>query len=159
MDAQRLCTRCKGTGELPPIPHIDRAPTRCYSCEGRGTFDAPDVADIMAAIVSTRGPNKGRLRKARPSYDNGARPYYVWRMARFHGGADVTLPVMAGLDVTGDPYVEILDLLADEVAKRAFGTDRAAAHRWGPLIGAGALPDEPGLPPTAYPCGPERMDT
>ena len=42
-----------------------------------------------------------------------------------------------------------VDKLADAVAKRCFGTDLAAAHRWGRALGH-LDRDMPGLPRTAY---------
>lgn len=47
----------------------------------------------------------------------------------------------------------VLDTIVDAVAKRAFGTDRAAMHRWGSLLGF-APPAPAGLPATAYEGGP-----
>ncbi|MFI5296624.1 MAG: hypothetical protein ACHREM_00885 [Polyangiales bacterium] len=83
------------------------------------------------------------------------RVYFVWRIARFHGGADVTMPITAQTMIQGDPYVDVLEALATIVAKVQFGTDRAAAHRWAPLLGGGGSHvAPPGLPASAYPCGP-----
>jgi len=45
-----------------------------------------------------------------------------------------------------------LDLLADAVAKQVYGTDMAAAHRWGRSLGY-VQEDVPGLPDSAYPGG------
>jgi hypothetical protein len=56
-------------------------------------------------------------------------------MARFHGGIDMTMPVMAGYEVVGDPEVKVLDAMADKVAKENFGTDLAAARVWGRALG------------------------
>lgn len=149
VDASRTCKSCKGSGEYVQKgfqgesrwwPEV-RKP--CSSCAGRGHLDAPDVAAIMAAIVGRGGKT---LRSARPK---DPRAYYVWRNARFHGGADVTMPIMASLEVHGDPFQPELDALADVAARLAFGTDLAAAHRWGTAFGI--VKDEvPGLPETAY---------
>jgi len=128
------CTRCKGTGisvreaftgtKGQVFPREERA---CPFCDGRGTFEAPDYAAIVKAVKGRKG-----LRSKRP---DEARAYYVWRFARFHGGADVTLPMMATFEVTGDPYVKHLDVLAELVAQRVFGTDKAAAVRWAHAMG------------------------
>lgn len=67
-----------------------------------------------------------------PSTKDGyqaARAYYVWRMARFNGGIDMTMPMSADLVVRGDPFRAKLDALADAVAKRAFGLDMSAARK------------------------------
>lgn len=149
---QRVCTKCKGgktlsyggyqrqDGSWAPVSTY-----RCHCCNGTGTFDAPDVPAILKEIAGRKG-----LRSHRPA---SARAYYVWRMARFNGGADVTLPMVAMSEVHGDPFRAVLDAVADAVAKREFGTDRAAAHRWGPLL-ANNVPHVKSLPPTAYETGP-----
>jgi hypothetical protein len=56
-------------------------------------------------------------------------------MARFHGGADMTMPVCASMDVYGDPYRAELDAIADRVAKEIFGSDLRAARRWDSALG------------------------
>jgi hypothetical protein len=150
------CTRCKGAGQVADYfkPGEFR---KCHYCDGRGTFPAVDVSGILAAIVSTRGKERGKLKKSRPDYKAGGRAYYVWRMARFNGGADVCMPIMAMGDVEGDPYIDVLDKLADAVAQRAFGTKFAAAARWGMALGM--LQSVPaGLPSSAYPGGPAGTD-
>lgn len=47
----------------------------------------------------------------------------------------MTMPMMADLFVRGDPFKAELDKLADSVAKEQFGTDLAAAARWGRAFG------------------------
>lgn len=149
------CSSCNGT----KVASYD-ASRPCYKCEGRGEFPDLDVGALLAAIVVTRGARKGQLRKSMTApYGRGVenvaniRAYYVWRMARFHGGADVTMPWTASTLIDGDPTARDLDRIADAVAKRAFGTDRAAMHRWGSLLGF-APPAPAGLPATAYEGGP-----
>lgn len=105
----------------------------CISCKGVGTFLEPNETKILERIMATKGKNKGKLRASMTSNfsdSEEARAYYVWRLARFHGGKDMTMPVMADLAVRGDPYKAELDKLADSVAKAAFGTDLAATARW-----------------------------
>jgi hypothetical protein len=153
------CERCRGakitvraaftTQEGVTYP---RKESPCFACDGRGDFPPVDVPAILEAI---KGRKSGSLRSARPNRKHGGRPYYVWRMARFHGGADVTMPVMASIDVAGDPFVKELDMLADAFAKRAFGTHMAATHRWGHALGY-LNSNTPDLPATAYPCGPVK---
>jgi hypothetical protein len=111
----------------------------CYGCNGSGTFPEVDVAALRDAIMASKGKNKGKLRASMVSPREGIeakRAYYVWRLARFHGGADVTMPVMAGMLVRHDPYQPLLDSLSEVVAKQAFGTDLAAARVWGRALGA-----------------------
>lgn len=144
------CTICKGAKtvhfdgftsvEGKVYPPYDRP---CTSCQGQGVFPALDEAaikDIVTRIVATRGKNKGRIRASMTApFGNReaaeARAYYVWRLARFHGGKDMTLPMSADLVVRGDPFKKELDQLADTVAKHCFGTDMAAAQRWGKALG------------------------
>ncbi len=157
------CTRCKGqgvthhkaftytdsvTGRVSSYP--DRT-DKCYACDGAGHFLPPNESALRAAI-------KGRksLRSAKPvtcDGDRADRAYYVWRMARFHGGVDVTMPITASCGVSGDPYRDDLDVIADKVSREYFGTDLAAAHRWGRALGY-VTRDMPGLPATAYESGP-----
>ena len=95
------------------------------------------------------------FRKSKPPVDQltalGKRIYYVWRLARFHGGADVCLPMGATMDSHADPFIKELDTIADKVAKMVFGSDMAAAYRWGGLLGRVQESDKPaGLPQAAY---------
>lgn len=164
----RNCLTCDGTGiresfwknrdsdaNGKPIPESWKLDSTCNRCSGVGTFAPLDVPAIVAAITVSRGKTKGKLKASRPKESLGARAYYVWRLARFHGGADVCLPMFANLYIAGDPYRAELDALADVVAKRAFGTNLAAAYRWSGALGRRIDPPE-GLPPTAYPLGPVR---
>lgn len=151
MTHKQPCTKCKGAGCT--LKSALGGTRGCFSCNGVGYFEPVDAKAIIAAIVSTRGQRKGKLLKSRPSYKKGPRAYFVWRLARFHGGADVCMPVSAYWDVDGDPFKNELELLADEVAKAAFGTDLAGAARWGSALGMlDRVPD--GLPASAYHSGP-----
>ena len=132
------CTRCEGRGEVDSLGKI----RKCFPCGGVGTF--PRVADQMPDIMVMLAGRKG-LRKSRPKYaPEGAnqeteilhrRAYYVWRMARFHGGVDMRMPIMASMDVGGDPEIKALDELADTVAKYNFGSNMRAAQTWGRAMG------------------------
>lgn len=130
----RLCATCKGTGRSTLYP-------KCPFCKGIGAFEEPNVDEILKAIRGRKG-----LRSARP---RDRRAYYVWRLARFHGGADVTMPMNVMYENDGDPWLKELDELADAVAKHVFGTTMAAAHRWGRALGY-VQEDIPGLPDSAY---------
>ncbi|MCP4843240.1 MAG: hypothetical protein GY887_16065 [Halieaceae bacterium] len=146
------CTCCNGTGLTSPIK-IDETRTipsrECPHCEGVSTFNAVEVSSLLELV---KGRKKGTLRSRRP--DN-SRAYYVWRFARFHGGVDVTLPMQAEFEVSGDPYIPILAYCAEQVAKVVYGTDRAGATRWANALGYN-LPVKD-LPATAQKCGPERI--
>jgi hypothetical protein len=154
LEPTRPCPNCKGTGKYRLLEDFpERA---CPYCDGRGFFEKPDTIQILKDIVCSRGKNKGRLRKSRPPYEKGERAYYVWRWARFHGGADVCIPMTT---IRVDPYMEVLDVMADLVAKKAFGTDLAGATRWGQALGhleRGQVPE--GLPASAYESGPPGTD-
>lgn len=141
------CTICKGTKNIHSegftsldgkvYPPTDRP---CISCDGRGEFPPLVVEDIISRIKATKGKNKGKIRASmtapfRSNSPEEGRAYYVWRLARFHGGRDMTLPMSADLVVRGDPFKKELDEIADAVAKIAFGTDMAAAARWGKAFG------------------------
>lgn len=143
----RTCTRCKGEGSYQ-IGGLPQA-FKCHGCEGRGHFLPVEVDSILSEIKGRKG-----LRSKRP---DSKRAYYVWRLARFHGGVDVTMPVCAMMDVGGDPFRAELDQLAEAVAKHVFGTDMAAAYRWSGLLYTSKGPTPAGLPATAYANGPVIM--
>jgi len=162
LSSPRPCTRCAGAGVThsqwsKDHGHEGPAGKRCYKCEGRGRFPALDVAAVLAEVFTKRGAKK-RFRKSYTSPPDWsdttrARAYYVWRIARFHGGADVTMPMTAETIIDGDPFRPELEAIAEVVARLVFGTDMAAAYRWsGVLRGEVEIPA--GLPATAYPCGP-----
>lgn len=147
MTDNRTCDSCKGSGQYireafsyegKDYPRYVRA---CLSCNGAGTLPTPDVQSIIKAIKGRKG-----LCSKRPK---DGRAYYVWRMARFHGGADVTMPIGAMTEIHGDPWRPELDKIADRVARKVFGSDLAAAHRWGRALGH-IDRDMPGLPDSAY---------
>ena len=151
------CNRCDGTTVLayPTMPDI--APRPCPFCDGRGHFHRVDLPFLLDRI---KGRKAGKLRSKRPEDD---RAYYVWRMARFHGGADVTMPMTATLAVTGDPYVPYLDVVAEKVAKEVYGSDMAGALRWAHAMGHEVsdryLDGSEIVPPSAMPGGPVVMDS
>ena len=73
-------------------------------------------------------------------------------MTRFHGGADVTMPMMADLFCGRDAWRAELNAYAEALAIKVFGTDMAAAYRWASVMRGDVVP--PGQPATAYPNGP-----
>jgi len=152
------CLRCDGKGIYKK--------EKCYYCGGEGILPSPMEKNNLKEILTTvtvNKKNKIQLRKSPPNnlkdrfYYKGARTYYVWRLARFHGGVDVTMPVCAVADVMFDPYKNELDAIAEAVAKIFFGTDMAAVYRWGKLFGW--IDEVPaGLPETAYERGPVTLE-
>jgi hypothetical protein len=141
------CTRCNGKGTIfhrgfvggsgTVYPDEDR---KCSSCQGSKVFPEVNLKDVLMRIIAKQGKNKGRVRASFPSplRNEGieaGRAYFVWRLARFHGGRDMTMPVVADMIIGGDPYREELDRVASEIAKLFFGTDLAAALVWGRALG------------------------
>lgn len=172
MNENRPCGRCKGEGttfskgftSLEGKVYPDKTEV-CYSCNGAKEFSAPNGSAILDIITTSRGMKDGKrkIRAAWPSkldhYKDRelGRAYFVWRLARFHGGKDVTMPCTADMVVRSDPFKPELNAMAEQVAKHCFGTDMAAAMRWGSAFGLD-VPSIPGLPATAYPCGPVKSE-
>lgn len=140
------CKQCNGTKirvskgftSLEGVVYPERT-DKCYSCGGEGFFPIVDEKKILERIVAKQGKNKGKIRAAMSSpnghnVDEG-RAYFVWRIARFHGGKDVTMPMTADMVVRGDPFKKELEAIADKVAKSFFGTDLAGAARWAKAFG------------------------
>lgn len=150
------CQKCEaGTIPAHDIAGLHFAAKPCPYCDGGGHFTRPDVESLVKAV---KGRKPGTLRSKRP--DN-SRAYYVWRMARFHGGADVTLPMQATFEVSGDPFVPYLDVVAEKVAQAVYGSDVAGAMRWAHAMGHEVSADYLAgqiLPPSAYPGGPVVTD-
>lgn len=147
------CAHCKGEGKTFHAAFVAPSGRRynarydvCYKC------DAPDVKAIVAVIFSKR--KEGALVSRRPKED---RPYYVWRMVRFHTGADVTLPMAASLGVSGDPYKDQLDAIAELIAQKMTGRSSSGRARWRSAL-RGEEP-EAGLAASAYPGGPVILDS
>ena len=135
IDPVRACTRCNGAGYnlKDGFSYVTEDgkhrshPTRwevCYCCDGVGLFHAPRPTDLIQQV---KGRKPRTLRSKRP--DN-TRSYFVWRLARFHGGKDVCLPMGADMDIAGDPYKEVLDELARLIAKAYFGSGNFGTARW-----------------------------
>jgi hypothetical protein len=119
------CKCCKGTGIKPALISDGKVlikEKKCFDCSGSGTFSAPVLEEIVALIKGRKG-----LRSKRP---DDRRAYYVWRLARFHGGVDVTLPVMAEMDSSSDPYKELLDIWGQAIAQTVYGSGTAGTERW-----------------------------
>jgi len=135
-----ICDRCGGDGTYRGFG----AMRPCFTCEGLGYFEDCYTTDcqhyIQSSIITSRGAHAGKLKSRVPSYaPNGVdditrqrhnRAYYVWRMARFHGGVDMSMPMTASMNSCYDPLIYELDAMADAVAQKAFGSNMRAAQRW-----------------------------
>lgn len=144
------CKRCNGAGHtLSKGFSFTREETgkrvsypskwqTCHDCDGKGWFHAPDPRQLLTAV---KGRKPGTLRSKRP---DSAREYYLWRLARFHGGKDVCLPMGAEMEVGGDPYKELIDELAKQLAKHLFGSGNVGMARWQQAIyGSHSFADVP----------------
>lgn len=111
------------------------------------TIDLPDTEEIARRLAPYGSIDNG-LRKSKPS-DNGL-IQYIWRMARFHSGADTHMPMTAywwlqdylddnlvdasvtGIhDDAGKEIMDEIDSLVVEVLRDEFGlSDKEAVKRW-----------------------------
>ena len=114
------CTKCNGTGEEIREYMKDGKMYPCTRCYGKGEFSFPDTKQLVDLI---KGRKKGTLRSARPTLKACGddeqlawRSYYVWRLARYHAGIDVSMPVNACCMIHGDPHKEVLDFIAEKIA-------------------------------------------
>lgn len=148
------CGRCKGTGINKGYAYgIHSQPDRvCYVCNGKKVLPGFDPLPLVKGcfVLDKKTGEPRRWKRSAPSKvqhrSNGtdaARVYYVWRMARFHGGADVTMPMEAISVTSSDPCVPLLDVLATSLARAVYGSDMAAAYRWGRLLKDATLPEYP----------------
>ncbi len=155
------CPKCKGTGTYSHCwdkTSGDFKPGPCDRCNATGKQDKPDISAIIALISKTDKAGKKTIRKSKPDLDEyrnilHGQVYYVWRMVRFHSGKDVTMPVCAMSCVRNDAWLDLLDLMADQISAKVYGTNMAAAYRWGNALGH-SLPVPDGMPATTYSCGP-----
>lgn len=142
MTDRKTCAKCNGKGEVEHWRN-DGTMQQCHYCKGTGSW--PTLSSQYSAILELLRGKKTGLRKSRPAFEptdcdfdtrvKHDRAYYIWRLARFHGGVDLHLPMGASFGSAGDPDHELLDAMAEDMAKRYLGTDMAAAKRWGRALG------------------------
>lgn len=170
-DGPKACTTCKGLGNLTLegfrmtdgkwYPAVTRA---CHSCGGAGTFQGPNFQAILSQLLVRDGSRVKaslssseclRLDGSRNRLAPGSwvRTYYVWRWYRFHAGTDVTLPMTAEYLLGGDPYRELLESFAGQLAHWVTGRRSVGVARWAPLLG-NTVPDTTGMPDTSRSGGP-----
>lgn len=142
------CPECKGTTRVIYSHRPSRPCTLCTA--GTVTVDRNAIKDTL---ISTRGANKGRLRRSRPALPQDGGVYgaaYCWRMIRFDVGADMTMPMAAPFYV-GNPGKEItaaLDEASDALGAELFGKAavlRGAARWHGAMTGDYRLADVLGV--------------
>jgi hypothetical protein len=157
-DEVRTCTTCKGTGKT------SYDSTRvCYACGGVPEVHGFSASAVLDMVLTGKPDSANRkFRSAWPSKWNPwrtkdpvvRRAYYIWRVARFDGGADVCLPMTADDVTRGDPFKTELNLFAKVIAKKVFGSHMAGAYRWSGLLVGDLGPKPEGLPASAYENGP-----
>lgn len=133
MEAEKACPSCEGTGKRERFGTgqiID-----CYECNGAGKFMAPNWSEIIGILFRTMKDGKKRWKAKAPNWRKmpdplGPRCYFVWRMARFDGGKDVTLPVGASMTLGRDPYRDELEAFASMIAAAVFGSNKRGHARW-----------------------------
>ena len=148
------CGRCNGTkiNVYEGFTAVDgtvypRKEKPCLWCDSLGHFTKPDLTALVKAV---KGRKPGTLRSKRP---DDSRAYFIWRMARFHTGKDVTLPMTAQMDIAADPYRDLLEFWAEKVAEKLTGHKSAGRARWQAAM-YGTAPQERYMPASAYPGGP-----
>ena len=124
------CTNCHGAGETEHW-RKDGTMRVCSCCDGRGTFEAPDLKQLCEAIRGRKPPED-------------ARAFFLWRMVRFHSGADVTLPMVATMNVDGDPFKPTLEIAAQMIAEHLTGKPSIGSARWRHAI-HGEIPADPAV--------------
>lgn len=151
MEKTRSCNECKGQGVkiFPAFRGTNGVlyAERRYPCRTCNETGACLLPDFLAIAKRIKGRKKGTLRSARPEDNN--RAYFVWRMARFYGGADVTMPINASLLLGKDSYKDELEVFAMVIAKQVFGNNIAGPHRWAKVFRNDVKTIE-GLPSSAY---------
>lgn len=136
-------------------------PVTCDECGGTGLLPAFDLDEIITRI---KGRKPRTLRSKAPEHwgrecnQHDKRAYYVWRMAKFNGGQDMTMPMTAMSVMRHDrAMMHHLDEIADAVARACFKTDMAAAYRWGRALGLTNAQPPNDMPVTAYEGGPDSI--
>ena len=105
----------------------------CRVCGGAGSVKKPDFEAMVEKSFTVRGGR--RLRASKPNAD--ARTQAFWRFMRFHSGADPSMPFLASMDLHGDPYSELIQVVAEEFCRQGNGLT-AGENRWARALGINA---------------------
>ena len=144
----RNCKRCQGEGRTHSKWAKDNGyegpeGKKCPHCKGKGTMRGFNPVEVLNnCLTRPNRDGKRRMYKTFPHkkllpYETleGSRAYYVWRIARFHGGVDTKLPMVAEQLCQYDPFREELENLASFLAEQVYGTSRAGALQWARVVG------------------------
>ena len=140
------CKTCNGSGEVEHWRH-DGTMKPCSDCDGRGYFVAPDFKAILKAIqgrkrIMSPCEGGGVIKALRTKRPDDSRAYFVWRLTRFHSGADVCMPMTAAFEISGDPYIKELNEFAASYAAALTGKGSIGSQRWNYSYG-GIEPTDP----------------
>ncbi|MDE2621156.1 MAG: hypothetical protein KGL54_13415 [Sphingomonadales bacterium] len=126
------CTGCAGTGRTATILGT---PAVCLDCYGAGRFAPVDLGDLRRRLTGRNGFRRS-LSSGSAQDIASCRAYYVWRLVRFHGNIDPTMPFVAGLIARNDPFMADLDAAVTVLGREFLGA-RAndGAIRWGRALG------------------------
>ena len=126
------CIKCDGNG----FQVLQGSKWPCDRCQD-GVF--PELKLQLRELYNLCAGTKHTLRSSKPKVSRegsgfytqalNRRAYYVWRMARYHGGQDLTHPDLAVKEIEGDPCIGDLNIVANWFAKETFGTCLAALER------------------------------
>lgn len=110
------CTACEGTGRVSRSGYgadgtWSASIRPCGSCSGRSTFDKPDMAGILLEVLSKAAHDELVTRTPKDR-----RQHYVWARIRFETGITKAPPLQPYSAVVGDPYLCMLDRVAEYAA-------------------------------------------
>lgn len=113
--------------------------SRCRGCDGHRQWLVPDYAEIVRGCLASRGVKQGEWRKNTwreyhiPDWHvrvTDKRIRYVWRLGRWHGGVDTSLPYLEMTILEGDPWLPELDAVAEIAAHAHLGTSLEGLRVW-----------------------------
>lgn len=110
------CLACEGTGRLlrnivPPGGDELVSIRACTACEGRAHFTKPDMTSVIMSVLSKTA--SGEIVTKKP---DDRRRRYVWAKLRFETGVTEVEPLQPYAAVMHDPYLCMLDYVAEYAA-------------------------------------------